>query len=137
MYGTWPFLPAQGHLGMPLGGMLLCWRPVASAGSRAYALFHDLGLLLVLAEIALAVYLATRPRVDPVLVLATLVGAALAALGGVALYEDRWSYTRVFAWLPLGIGLACLQTRWRWPLIGLSSSVLLPLAAVAKAWLLR
>jgi hypothetical protein len=134
MYGTWPFLDAQGHLGMPLGGMLLCWRP-AVAGSRTYALFHDLGLLLVLAEIALAVYLVVRPRVDPVLVLATLAGAALAALGGVALYEDRWSYTRVFAWLPLGIGLACLQTRWRWPLIGLSTSVLLPLAAVAKAWM--
>jgi hypothetical protein len=134
MYGTWPFLPTQGHLGTPLGGMLLCWRP-AGAASRVYTLFHELGLLLILAEIVLAVYLVVRPRVDRVLLLATLAGAALAALGGVALYEDRWSYTRVFAWLPLGLGLACLQTRWRWPLIGLSSSVLLPLAAVAKAWM--
>jgi hypothetical protein len=112
--------------------MLLGWR---SAGPWDYALYHDLGLLLILAEIVLALYLVVRPPRDPLLVMATLASAALAVLGGVALYEDRWSYTRVFAWLPLGIGLACLQRRWRWPLIGLASSVLLPIAVVVKAWM--
>ena len=88
----------------------------------------------VLAEVGLAVYLA-RLRADPVLTLVTLGGAALAILGGYILYEDHWGYTRAFALLPLGVWLLCIQLRWRGPLVAMSLTAVLPLAAVAKVWM--
>ena len=53
--------------------------------------------------------------------------------GGISLYEDTWSYTRVFALLPLGMWLMCVHARRRGPLLALSASVALPLAVVLRA----
>jgi hypothetical protein len=134
MYGQWPFLPTAGHMGVPLAGMLYRWQHLEFAQSWVSGLCHALSLLTITLEVVLALALARR-RLDPVLVLVALAGAALAVVGGQLLYEDRWSYARVFAWLPLGVWLACVQLRWRWALVVTALPVVLPLAVVAKAWL--
>jgi hypothetical protein len=138
-YGVWPFHGMEeGHFGLPLAGMLSRLSHLDQVPSRASAAVHLVSLLLLLFEIGLAVYLAlhlVRLRADLVLPLVTLAGAALALLGGFILYEDHWGYSRLFAWLPLGLWLTCAHLRWRWPLVLTSVPVMLPLAALAKVWL--
>jgi hypothetical protein len=133
MYGTSPFLPAKGNTGLPLAGMLFRWTHLELSESKVSALFHVWSMLLLTVEIGLAVYL-IRLRVDPVVTGVALAGAALAVIGGISIYEDRWSYTRVFAWLPLGLWLACVQARWKPALIALALPLLLPVAVVVKVW---
>jgi hypothetical protein len=134
MYGVWPFHgTGEGHIGLPFAGMIGCLRQINLLPTLASRILQVFGVLLTLAEIGLALYL-VRCRVDGVLVLASLGGALLALLGGVILYEGHFGYTRAFALLPLGIWLACVQVRWRWPLAALSASAILPVAAVLKVW---
>jgi hypothetical protein len=85
-------------------------------------------------QLGLAVWLWWTPG-DRLIRLVALAGAGLALVGGLALYGDNWSYTRVFAWLPLGVWLTCVQLRWRWPLVALSTPALLPLAVLAHVWI--
>jgi hypothetical protein len=135
MYGNWPFLPGQGNLGLPLAGMVFRWQHLDLTASWSSALFHILGMLLLTLQIGLAIYL-IRIRANRVLVLTAHAGAALAIVGGVYLYQDRWSYTRSFAWLPLGLWLVCLHAHWRWAMMLLSSiPLVLTLAVVARAWI--
>jgi hypothetical protein len=133
MYGKWPFLGTNEHLQMPLSGLLFRWNTLDQVHSRAGAIVQGFAVLLLLVEIGLAVYL-IRLRPDPVVLLVALGGAALAAVGGWYIYTDFWSYNRVFAWLPLGISLACLQVRWRWPLVVMSLAFLLPVGAVVQVY---
>lgn len=132
LYGEWSLLPAGGNLGPPLAGMLYRWRHL-TAESRGFALFHLVCLLTLTLQIILALWL-FRTSGDRLVHLVALAGAALAVLGGMALYGDNWSYPRVFAWLPLGVWLGCVQARWRWPLIALSAPALLPLAVLFRVW---
>lgn len=134
LYGESPFhATGEGHFGAPLAGMLTCLRHLGQMPSRLSAGLQVMGLLLILAEIGLALYL-MRYRADLALTLVALGGAALAVLGGYILYEDHWGYTRAFAFLPLGVWLLCAQLRWRGPLVAMSLTAVLPLAAVVKAW---
>ena len=84
-------------------------------------------------QIGLSIWLLRTPG-DRLIRLTALAGAALALLGGLSLYGDNWSYPRVFAWLPLGVWLACVQLRWRWPLVALSAPCVLPLAVLVRVW---
>lgn len=131
-YGEWSLLPTGGNLGRPLSGFLYRWMHLTS-DSRGFALFHVVCLLTLTFQIALALGLWRVPG-DRLLRLVALAGAALAILGGLALYGDNWSYPRVFAWLPLGVWLACVQARWRWPLVALSAPCVLPLAVLLRVW---
>jgi hypothetical protein len=134
LYGTWPFHTTQTHhFGWPLAGMLHRLQQLDQLPSRASALVSVGSLLLIVVEVGLAVYL-LRFRPDPLVALVALGGATLAILGSFILYEDHWSYSRVFALLPLGLWLGCVQVRWRWPLVVMSASFVVPLAALAKAW---
>jgi hypothetical protein len=133
LYGHLPFLPSRGNMGLPLAGMLFRWNHLDLSVSKASAAFHVLSMVLITVEIGLAIYL-VRLRIDPVVTLVALGGAALAVMGGITLYEDRWSYTRVFAWLPLALWLACVQVRWRPALVVLALPLLLPVAIVLKVW---
>jgi hypothetical protein len=132
-YGEWPLLPAGGNLGVPFAGLLYRWTHVASE-SRSFALFHIVCLATLTLQLGLAVWLLRTPS-DRVIRLVALAGVALALVGGVALYGDNWSYTRVFAWLPLAVWLACVQLRWRWPLVALSAPAVLPLAVLVRVWI--
>jgi len=131
-YGAWSLLPAGGHLGLPLAGMIYRWTHL-TAESRAFALFHVLCMATLTLQLGLAIYLLGTPG-DRLVRLTALAGAGLALFGGLSLYGDNWSYPRVFAWLPLGGWLACVQLRWRWPLVALSAPALLPLAVLVHVW---
>jgi hypothetical protein len=40
---------------------------------------------------------------------------AFALVGGPMIYQDFWSYLRVFVWVPLGIWLAAVRGGLTWP----------------------
>jgi hypothetical protein len=134
MYGTWPFLPAEGNFGPPLAAWLQCWPHLGAHGITGNALVHAAALAFVALQAALALYLAARRPGDPVLLLVLLAGVALAAVGGTALYEDKWSFTRVLSWLPLALWLTGAWTHRRWALAVLALPGLLPVGVVLKAW---
>jgi hypothetical protein len=131
-YGQWSLLPTSGNLGPPLAGMIYRWTHLA-VESRSFAFFHILCMATLTLQIGLAIYL-MRTSGDRLIRWTALAGAALALLGGMALYGDNWSYPRVFAWLPLGVWLACVQLRWCWPLVALSTPALLPIAVLVRVW---
>jgi hypothetical protein len=131
-YGEWSLLPTNGNLGPPLAGMMHRWMHLADE-SRSFALFHVLCMVILTLQLALAFCLVWTPG-DRLIRLTALAGAALAVLGGWSLYGDTWSYPRVFAWLPLGVWFACVQLRWRWPLVALSAPALLPFAVLVRVW---
>jgi hypothetical protein len=131
-YGEWSLLPANGNLGPPLAGMIYRWTHLADE-SRSFALFHVLCLAILTLQLGLAFSLAWTPG-DRLIRLTALAGAGLAVLGGWSLYGDTWSYPRVFAWLPLGVWLTCVQLRWRWSLVALSTPALIPFAVLVRVW---
>jgi hypothetical protein len=112
MYGTWPFLSAQGHFGLPFLGMIHRWTYLGgnSGFSRRLALVHVLTVAHLMVQVGLAVYLALR-RKELSLTMFLLLGAGLVVCGGVSIYEDYWSYMRVFACAPLAIWLGSMVTR--------------------------
>jgi hypothetical protein len=134
MYGGWPFLPAHGTFGSFLSAYAGCWPRWGGHGSTGNTLAHVAVLGFIGLQAVLALYLAARRAGDPVLRLVLLAGVVLAAFAGTAIYEDKWSCTRVLAWLPLSLWLACTWTRRRWALAALALSGLLPVGVVLKAW---
>jgi hypothetical protein len=131
-YGTWPLLPSDGHIGLPMSGLYYRCMHLTSEPAPI-ALFHVVCLTTLILQIGLASRLWWTPG-DRLIRLTALAGAALALLGGIRLYGDSWSYPRVFTWLPLGVWFACIHLRWRWPLAALAAPALLPLAVLAQAW---
>jgi hypothetical protein len=116
VYGEWPFLPSDGNLGLPFGGMAYRWSHLGGdlRYSRRTAIIQGVAMTQLVLEIAAAAYLATRPG-DWVVKACMLSGALLAVLAGRYVYSDLWSYGRVFFWLPVGIWLGATQlghTRW-------------------------
>jgi hypothetical protein len=157
LQGLWPFHHTDaGHFGLPLAGIIRRLARLHEVQSRASALVHLVSLAVILAEVALALYLflpalvracrfaarrfagretqaGTTPP-DLVLPAVVLGGALMAVLGGYALYFDHWAHSRVFALLPLGLWLGCVQARRRWPLPVMSLPLVVPLGALVKAW---
>jgi hypothetical protein len=131
-YGEWSLLPPSGNLGPPFAGLIYRWTHL-TAESRSFALFHVLCMATLTLQLGLVICLLRTPA-EPLVRLTALAGAGLAVMGGLSLYGDNWSYPRVFAWLPLGVWLACVQLRWRWPLVALSTPALLPLAVLLRVW---
>ncbi len=130
-YGVWPFLPGQGNFAWPLEGFLFRWAHLDyPSGSRREALLHLAAMLLLTLQCLLTAYLCLRASGGRVALLVALAGVALAALGGIFLYEDAWSYLRVLVWLPLGLWLAGLQTRRGWVLLLLAPDVVSTLAMI-------
>jgi hypothetical protein len=129
-YGVWPFIEAP-HFGAPLAGVGDRLARLGELPSRRSAVVHLLCLGLLQVEAVLAVFL-LRLRADPVLKLTALLGAAMALTATVYIYEDYWSYTRVFAWLPLALWLTGVQTQWRVPVVLTAVMAVLPLATVAR-----
>ncbi len=134
VYGAWPVLPRSDYFfGVPFQGMWFRWTNLGLSGSPLSAGLHLGRMLLLTLHCCLALYLAVRTP-DRVVSLVALGGVALAVLTGMASYEDAWSYTRVFVWVPLAVWLAGARLhllRAMWLLVPV---VLWPLAAVAAAW---
>src|SRR5579875_3002445 len=134
-YGTWPVLPRSDYFfGVPFKGMWFRWTNLGFSGSRVSAGLHFCRMLLLTVHCGLALYLAARTP-DRVVAFLALGGVALAVLTGMASYEDAWSYTRVFVWVPLAVWLAGTRLHLSRPLWLLVPVAVWPLVAVATAWL--
>jgi hypothetical protein len=133
-YGGWPFPHGDDfYFGSPFKGMLFRWAHLDLSGSRVSGVLHLLRMLLLSLHLALAVYLAVRGG-SRVVGLVALGGVVLAVLTGIAAYEDAWSYTRVFAWVPLTVWLAAVQVRRIGLLCTLIPTAAWPMVAVVAAW---
>jgi hypothetical protein len=131
LYNHHPFLPAEGNFAVPGTGLLFGWQHAAEAGGlRSVGGFLSLGFLTL--QLALVPYV-VRQKVNTVVLAVLLAGAALALTGGPFLYIDRWSYSRVFAWLPLALCLACLEVRKPWPVLLLALAAGLPVVSALRA----
>jgi hypothetical protein len=124
-YGCWPFITDAGQFEAPFAGMWYRWNHLGGnwGFSRRLAIIHAASLIHLLILLGVAVVLAWRQR-NGVLALTTLGGVALAVLAGHNIYMDFWSYNRVFAWVPLGIWLAGVQTGQTWTLYCLAPGFL-------------
>jgi hypothetical protein len=133
-YGAWPVLPRSDYFfGVPFKGMWFRWTNLGFSGSRMSAGLHFCRMLLLTLHCCLALYLAARTP-DRVVSLLALGGVALAVLTGMSSYEDAWSYTRVFVWVPLAVWLAGVRLRLARPMWLLVPVSVWPLIAVATAW---
>jgi hypothetical protein len=133
-YGQWPVLPRSDYFfGVPFKGMWFRWTNLGFSGSRVSAGLHFCRMLLLTLHCGLAVYLAVRTP-DRVVSLVALGGVALAVLTGMASYEDAWSYTRVFVWIPLTVWLAGVRLGLARPLWMLVPVAAWPIIAVATVW---
>jgi hypothetical protein len=129
-YGDWPTAP--GNLDPPFAGMWYRWTHLVGGGSGA-ALIHALGMCLLTVQVGLSLSLVPL-RAERLTALVALAGACLAVMGGHSIYENGWSYPRVFLWMPLALWLWGVQTGRNWPTI-LSLAVLMwPLSAVIQVW---
>jgi hypothetical protein len=130
LYGVWPFHPTEGAFDHPLSGLwmrILHFKPFKPDG---------VCVALLLLQIALSFYLIRR-KADAAVVLVALFGSALALMGGEVFYCDYWSYSRVFAMLPLAVWVGCVQTRLRWPLAVTATQFLVPLAVAVHEMVKR
>jgi hypothetical protein len=134
-YGSWPFHQADSHVlgALPLAGMRYRWTHLHLSRSLFSGGIYALSMPLMLAQCGLATYLAFG-KSSRVVALVTLLGVALALFAGKAIYEDFWSYMRVFVWIPAGLWLTLVQTRRRWAMAVLLPAVFWPWVAVAQVW---
>jgi hypothetical protein len=132
-YGVWPLMPAQGNLTTPGSGLGFLMARITVPERRWASVRDGFCVALLLMQLGLVGWLLWL-RADAVLVLTALVGAALILTGGVAIYEDRWSCMRVFAWVPLALWLGFARLGRPGPLVALSVAVVLPVQAVVSAW---
>jgi hypothetical protein len=133
-YGEWPVLPRSDYFfGVPFKGMWFRWTHLGLSGSRVSAALHLCRMLLLTCHCGLALYLAARTP-DRVVSLVAVGGVILAVLTGMASYEDAWSYTRVFVWIPLAVWLAGVRLRLARPMWLLVPAALWPLISVAAVW---
>lgn len=133
-YGEWPVLPRSDYFfGVPFKGMWFRWTHLGLSGSRVSAGLHFGRMLLLTCHCGLALYLAARTP-DRVVSFVALGGVALAILTGMSSFEDAWSYTRVFVWIPLAVWLAGARLRQARPMWLLVPVALWPLISVATVW---
>jgi hypothetical protein len=134
LYGTWPFIPQQGNLGVPLAGMLTCWARLGTQPrTKLGMLVQGSGLTLILLYMGLAFYLIWKCR-DRVLQGFLGLAVLLALTAGHAIYAAPWGYLRVLVWLPMGIWLASVRAGRRWPLWAIAPGSALTFLAVARAF---
>jgi hypothetical protein len=128
MYGVWPMLPTHGNFApkvygipIPFWGLTYRWSRIAFARD---GVTNALASIMLTWEVFLTAWVLLRGR-ESVLRLAALAGAILAIEGGISIYEDLWSYARVFAWMPLSLWLEAAQSRRRWRMTLLALPVVL------------
>jgi hypothetical protein len=133
-YGSWPFLPAgHGTFAAPFAGLFHGWTHLDTTSVKSIVK-GAWPLLNVMLQLALGAYLVVRRR-DGAGTAFLLAGMALAVLSGPGIYKDPWSYSRVFAWLPLGIWLTSVREGNRLGLFLLLPTLVWPLLAVRGALL--
>jgi hypothetical protein len=133
-YGAPPFASGAGAVTMPLGGLFYRLRHLGDTGLRVslrLGILHFLSTLHLLAMVGAGLW-ALRWRPSRVVCLLLAGGAALAGLGGPAIYVDFSSYLRVFVWVPVGLWLAGLVSGRTWPLALLTPGVVWSLVVALR-----
>jgi hypothetical protein len=130
-YQESPFLTASAgnFTPVPFSGWYHAWTHLGP--DFKHGLRTALCLLLLVFQTALALDLLRRREVEPAVRLAVLFGLGLMLIGGHAIYEDVWSFGRVYANLPLAVWLGCVQARRLWALPPLSAYLLVQWGTVA------
>jgi hypothetical protein len=131
LYGQWPF--EVGNLGVPFSGMLYRFDHLRGDLATNAAPIHAFGLAYIALQVLISL---TMPlfRAERIATLTAWAGAALALCGTAAIYMDGHSYTRVFAFMPLGIWLWTVHSGRTWPALLLSPALLWPCFAVFQVW---
>ena len=129
IYGAWPLAPT--NISWPCAGMWYRWTHLEGLSGAVSRVIHVAGMLLLSLQVVLSIALVFF-RANRLWLLVALAGAVLAILGGTGIYENGWSYSRVFLWMPLGIWLASLEMGRRWPALLLTAAALWPVAAIAQ-----
>jgi hypothetical protein len=130
LYQIKPFLPSEGNFDRPVAGLWSAWTHLGPGANRAARAL--LCLLLLAFQTALALDLVRRRAVDPAVRLTALFVVGLTLVGGPAIYDNPWSFARVYAGLPLAVWLGCVQMGRRWPLPPLSAYLLVQWGTVLK-----
>jgi hypothetical protein len=134
LYATYGVLPfGMGNFAAPFAGMWSRWLHLDGHFAATHLPIHAVGLAFVVLQVSLCLVLPLfRPERTTMLI--ALAGAALAILGGPAIFDDGHSYTRVFLWMPLGLWVWAVQTGRRWPILVMSPAALWPVFAVLQVW---
>jgi hypothetical protein len=134
-YGQWPVAAASGNVDLPGKGLQFLLDRLVRSRLNGESLTNIACLLVLAVRGAVAITLLRTPA-DRLTVLLALAGLALAVIGGKPVYEDKWSFMRVFAWLPLGCWLGCVQARQSTAAVAVSLiGLFLPIGVVVQAWL--
>jgi hypothetical protein len=130
-YGAWPLAP--GNVSPPFAGMWYRWTHLEGRSGSISRVIHVAGMLLLTCQVGLSFTLIWF-QARRMWIIIALLGAALAIVGGTGIYENGWSYARVFLWMPLGIWLWTMESGRRWPALLLTSTAFWQVAAVVQAW---
>jgi hypothetical protein len=124
--------------GPPLAGLLHRWLHLSGdlGTGRGAVPLHLAAIGQLTALLALCLVLPFL-RASRATVLVAWAGAALAVFASPMVYGDGHSYTRVFAWMPLGVWLWTVESRRFWPAWILAPSAFWPCAAILQVWLTR
>jgi hypothetical protein len=131
MYGMLPSAPQ--NLSPPFVGIWYGWTHVGSGlqGPRN-PIPHSVRMFVLSCQTLLC--LTILPRGFRTAGLLGLGAAALVFVGGIALFEDAWSYMRVLNWVPLAVWMWTIESGRRWPVWLLLPAVLWPCIELAKWW---
>jgi hypothetical protein len=131
MYGTLP--AASQNLAAPFRGFWYGWTHVGSGlqGPRN-PLPHSLRMFILSCQTLLCMTI--LPRGFRTAGLLGLGAAVLVMIGGIAVFEDAWSYMRVLNWVPLAVWLWTVESGRRWPAWLLLPAILWPCIELAKWW---
>jgi len=109
LYGEWPFMPASGNFGRPLGGIVSAWQDADGATSPWLQRLRMVLMLVV--PLTVLIGLVRSRRLELGLGMVCAVGCVLMLVAGKSIWEDYWSYARVLTVLPLASWLACIYGR--------------------------
>jgi hypothetical protein len=131
VYGVWPSVP--GSVAVPFEGIAYRLARIRGGRGTGSSPVHILGMGLLFLQLGLTLLMVVR-RAPRLPLLIALAGAGLAVVGGVPIYLDLGSYTRVFWWMPFGVWLWSMRTGRSYPIVLLCCASVLPGIALMQAW---
>jgi hypothetical protein len=128
LYGQSPFL-GGGITETPVSGLIHClMHPTVFRSSSR--ILHVAYMLAFTLQIVLCFTMAAS-KSDRVVASVGVLGAVFALLAGWAFtYNDPWSYTRIFVWVPLAVWLNSIRGHRRWPMLTAIPAALFPVCFI-------
>jgi hypothetical protein len=129
-YGQWPFLSVNSE--SPFAGFWHRLHHMTGGLSTPDSWVHALAVATLGLQMGLTIWM-TAARGKRLFCLIALAGMALAVQGGVSIYLNLESYTRVFWWMPFGVWLWSMHSGRTWPAALMTGSFLWPCYALVQA----